>query len=255
MSPARTRSVFVLALSVALGVARPAVAQTIEHARIGRERLLAGMQRSGIPHYERVLPNGARRVYSNVGGGWKLLRRMERILPTGSNVLEILHIAKNANHTLALFDREPVHTQYVGNHWRLRWWSDRLRPSDGALYSAQIQLSDGEATRLRQMLNAALQEQGPEEQAGAQWENGHIRAALGGARCLNCVSTWSEMPLGDNGEPLWRLLGLRASYSGNPHALQQALETEANERVIGITLYGPVVEGFGTAPDQNVTRF
>ena len=63
------------------------------------------------------------------------------------------------------------------------------------------------------------------------------------------------MPVGDGGEPLWRLLGLRASYSGQPKALQTALETEANERVIGITVYGPTLPTFGADQAQNVTRF
>lgn len=211
-----------------------------------------------IRSYERHLPNGITRMYTNVSGR-EGIARMEAILDPKSNVLEILHFdAPNLNHTLALFRRNLVHTQYAEGtgHWRLREWGDRLRPSQHTMYSAQIQLTEAEANRLQERLNAAQAEQGPEHAAGPNWENGHIRVGLG-ERCsgINCVSTWSEMPIGEHGEPLWRVLGLRASYTANPRGLQRALEREGNERVIGITVYGPQVQNFGQNPDRDVVNF
>jgi hypothetical protein len=219
----------------------------------GRNRLLQALRSANAPHYERTMPNGATRVYSHISD--RHLPAMEQALDADSNVLEILHIGKEgANHTLALFARKLLHTQYSqAGHWRLRTWGNRLYTPGHPLYSAQIQLSKSEGDRLRGLLAAAEAEQGNEWNAGPNWENGHISVSLG-KRSINCVSTWSEMPVGDNGEPLYQLLGLPYSYSGNPHGFQKALETQANERVIGVSVYAHQSPGFGADHNQDLFR-
>ena len=199
---------------------------------------------AGIPAYERTLPTGETRVELNPHT-YQQVAALSTELSRGSNVLEIMQ-HQGVVHTKAVFDRELVHTQYQTgtSNWRLRRWGGSLQLTDHTLYSALIQLTPGEAEKLRGLLVAAWQEEGPEATAGDKWEKGHLTAALG-RRNLNCVSTWTEMPIGEHGEPLWKLLGLPMSYSGNPGGLQQALETQGNSKVLGTAIYGPKVEGFG----------
>jgi hypothetical protein len=210
-----------------------------------RARLARTARAAKIPTYERSLGGGVKRVYVNPNGD-DHLRAIEKALPEGSSVLEILHMDGDGSHTLALFDRQLLHTQYkqgTGN-WRLRRWGDALRPSGHRLYSSMISLTAKEAANLRARLKKAFAEQGPEHLAGAGWARGHLRRALGD-QDLNCVSTWSEMPIGAKGEALYELIGLDHSYSGDPRGFQRALEQEGNERVFGISIYGPRLAGFG----------
>lgn len=237
-----------------LGLGRIAAAQHLDGSLAAR--LQSAAQQSGIPHYTRTLPNGARRLCLNPSGTSQL-RAVEGVLGPRANTLEICHIGSpGANHTLAIFNRQMVHVQYANGsgNWRLRsWGGGSLRPSSSKLYSGVIQLSPSEAGRLQQLLQQGFAAQGPEHAAGARWERGNLGNAYG--RSFNCVSFLTEMPLGDRGEPLWRLLGLPHSYSGSPHGLMQALESQANERVVGICVYGPPQPGFGANPAQNQFGF
>jgi hypothetical protein len=220
----------------------------------GKARMDAAAQETGMRTYTRTRSNGLKRRYYNISGP-RQVEATERALDRGSNVLEILHMGTpQAMHTLAIFDRRLLHTQFSQTgKWRLRGWGDRLRPSNGKLYSAMIQLSDSEAGRLRTLLDAAEAEQGPERLAGHNWENGHLRFSLGN-RQINCASTWCGMPVGDAGEPLWRVIGLSGNHSA-ARSFQKALEREGNDRVFGIAVYGPELRDFGSRPDQDVTQF
>ena len=218
-----------------------------------RARMLATAKQAAIPHYERKLANGTQRIYLNPQG--QHLPAMEQALPKGSDVIEIVHIGTpDAFHTMAIFDRELLHSQYspAGN-WRLGSWGDRLRPGYHKLWSAMIQLSPKEAQNMRQRIAAAKAEEGPEYLAGPNWANGHLK--MGGAlgvNGINCVATWCDMPVGEQGERLHQLVGL-PSYSGSPRAFQQALETTANERVFGISVYGPKDPTFLENQNQDKT--
>jgi hypothetical protein len=248
----RRRLLTAVSFALAFGLAAAASAATPAERRAAT---LGTAQAAQIPSFVKKARSGAERVVINPSG-WGHLQAVERLLPQGSNVLEIMHIgASDAYHTMALFDRQLVHTQYISSNWRLRDWGDRLRPSGRPLYSALVHLTDSEAERLRGFIAAAWKEQGPEHAAGDNWERGHIRVSLGGPRYLNCVSTWSEMPVGDHGEPLWKLMGLPGSFSGNPPGLQRALEHDANERVFGLSLYGPAVPNFGADPQAPIFTF
>jgi len=220
-----------------------------------RQQLTTASGNTRMACYQRTLANGARRVYFDPCSA-QHLRVVEGVLHARGNTLEICHIgAPNANHTLGLYNRQLLHVQYRQgtSNWRLRSWGNALRPSARKLYSAVIQLSASEAQRLTDQLQQGIQAQGPENQAGANWERGNLRNASN--RSFNCVSYWSEMPVGDHGEPLWRLLGLRSSYNGNPKGLQRALETEANDKVAGICAYGPQVQGFGQDVGRDLFTF
>lgn len=208
-------------------------------------------EQGGVPVYEHTLPNGQTRLALNPHD-FQQLATVTQELNRGGDVLEILQ-HKGVNHTKAIFDRELVHTQMLmgtGN-WRLRPWGHSLQLSDHTLYSALIHLSPSEGQRLRGLLTAAYAEEGPEYAAGDRWEKGHLGQSMG-RRFLNCVSTWTEMPVGDHGEPLWQLLGLPQSYSGNPTGLQRALETEGNHKILGTVVYGPEVAGFGQNPSARL---
>jgi len=215
-------------------------------------RLTAAARQAGVPHYVRACPNGVQRLYLNPSGSSQL-RAVENVLGNRANTLELCHIGTaNANHTMGIFNRQFVHTQFLNDtgNWRLRYWGGgSLRPSDTKLHSGVIQLTASEANRMQQLLQQGFNAQGPEHTAGARWENGNLNNTYG--RSFNCVSFFTEMPVGDHGEPLWRLLGLPHSFSGNPRGLQQALETHGNERVQGICVYGPQQPGFGNNPNQN----
>ncbi len=56
------------------------------------------------------------------------------------------------------------------------------------------------------------------------------------------------MPLGQNGETLGEIAGIGNNYAGQPRQLQKAFETGGNARIIGVAVYGPKVQGFGTNP-------
>ncbi len=229
-------------LAVLTAVARLAVAAPTAPA--ARAALQQTARQTGMKAYERQLPSGVLRQYVNPSGPHELLA-IERTTGKGSNVLEILHSGTpGAMHTLAKFDGELIHTQYVSQYWRLRSWGDRLRPSAHKLFSAMIQLSPKEGENLRAHIELARQEQGPEALAGANWEKGHIRTALGADKGINCTSTWCGAPIGERGEPLWQVIGLRGN-DWSPHSFQRSLENDANERVFGIAVYGPKLGDFG----------
>lgn len=241
------------AMVALLGLAIAAQAHAESSPAQARGRMMETAKRVAIPHYERKLANGTQRVYLNPQGHH--IPAMEQALPKGSDVIEIVHIGTpEAFHTMAIFDRELLHSQFsdAGN-WRLRTWGDRLRPGNHKLWSAMIQLSPKEAQNMRQRIAAAKVEEGPEYLAGEDWVNGHLK--LGGAlgmNGINCVATWCDMPIGEQGERLHQLVGLR-SYSGSPRGFQQALETDANERVFGITAYGPADPAFVQNQNQDKT--
>ncbi|MBW2736160.1 MAG: hypothetical protein JRH20_27560 [Deltaproteobacteria bacterium] len=220
-----------------------------------RTQLTKGAKKARMKSYVRKMPNGAKRVYFDPSNSQEL-RAVEMVLHQKGNTLEILHSgAPNANHTLGLYNRNLLHAQsWTGSgNWRLRAWGQRLRPSSQKLYSAVIQLTDGEAQRLTERLQQGAKAQGAEPQAGANWERGNLRMATN--RSINCVSYWSEMPIGEGGAPLWKVLGLHSSYTGNPRGLLRALETEGNEKVAGICAYGPKVAGFGADVNRNLFSF
>jgi hypothetical protein len=220
-----------------------------------RNTMTTTAKTNNIPSYERTMPNGTKRVYLNPQQ--QHLNAVEQALPKGSDVIEILHLGTSeAFHTMAIFDRELLHSQYsqAGN-WRLRSWGDRLRSSENKLWSAMISLNPREAANLRARIAAAKAEEGPEHLAGANWENGHLKMGAGsalGVNGINCVATWCDMPIGEKGESLHQLVGLH-SYSGSPRAFQEALEHDANERVFGIAAYGPAIPDFTASPDQDKT--
>ena len=256
----RTRAAAAATLLLTLVLARAVLATkpaAAEGGASGRARVEAATRANGIPAFARRLPNGASRTIMNISGHTHLAA-MEQALGKGSNVLEILSSgAPGAFHTMAIFDRQLVHTQYAQgtSNWRLRSWGNALRPSSSKLYSAMIQLTPEEGTRLRSFLEAGWKEQGPEHLAGNQWERGNLKGGLGGIRCINCVSSWTEMPVGEGSQPLWRVVGLPSSFSGNPQGLQRALETNTNDRVFGVAVYGPTLPAFGAKPDEPVTNF
>lgn len=239
--------------TLALALACSSVASAAGGHEVIQEKLTIAAQKAKIPTYTRKMANGVNRVYVNPNAGAHY-DAMEKVFPKGSAVLQIMHHgAPDAFHTKAIFELNLVHTQYrPGMNWRFRYWGDRLLPTRSKNYSAMIYLTPVEAQNMRDRLNKAFDEQGPEETAGANWEHGHIKGALGIPH-LNCIATWSEMPIGEKGEKLFQLLGLNQSYSGNPRGFQLALEHSANERVFGIGVYGPKVETFGKNPDANVT--
>lgn len=252
----KTRHLTLLALVLALvqGLALSSAEAQRPARGNGKAKMDAAAERTGMRNYTRTMRNGAKRRYYNISGT-RQVEETERALDRDSNVLEILHMgAPNAHHTLAIFDRQLLHTQFSqANHWRLRSWGTRLRPSSGKLYSAMIQLTDGEASRMRELLAAAEVEQGPEHLAGPNWERGHLKLSLGNRR-LNCATTWCDMPVGEGGEPLWKIIGLRHS-PGTARSLQRALETDGNDRVFGYGVYGPEIRDFGAQPDRDVTEF
>jgi len=251
LSPSLRRTSALFALLAFASVARAADKAPADW----RNTMTTTAKNNAIPSYERTLPNGTKRVYLNPQQ--QHLNAVEQTLPKGSDVIEIMHIGTaEAFHTMAIFDRELLHSQFsqAGN-WRLRSWGDRLRPSGTKLWSAMISLNPREAANLRQRIAAAKVEEGPEQLAGPNWANGHLKMGAGsalGVNGINCVATWCDMPIGEKGESLHQLVGLR-SYSGSPRAFQEALERDANERVFGIAAYGPAVPGFTENQNQDKT--
>lgn len=244
-----------LALTLFFGglLARPALAQENNSPAAWRQALQTYGQRNDVRAYTRQCPNGANRVYLNVSGAQDL-RAMEQLLHNRSNVLEVCHIGNGGGtHSLFIFDRQLIHFQYLQgtNNWRLRNWGYGLRPSANKLYSAMIQLTPSEGQKLRTMLSNAAREQGNDEGRWAQ--DGHIQNAMG-QRGFNCTSVISGVPIGDRGESLSQLVGLGGA-SGDPRGFQRSLESNANERVFGICIYGPDMPDFGRNQNQDVFTF
>jgi hypothetical protein len=252
-------------LGVLVLIALPAWAEPRDRAQAispaqARQSLLLLAQQNHVAHYTRRCGNEVERVYLNPSG-MSELAALSRFAGPNSNVLQICHIDPSdvgqpgLMHSLAMYDGKFPHFQYRSgsNNWRLRSWGGGLRPSHNRLYSAFVQLTPSEGARLREMLTNAEREQGPEQTAGANWENGHVRGALGN-RGFNCTSVWSGMPVGDRGESLAQLCGLGGA-SGSPHGFQQELETRANERVIAIGVYGPDLRGFADSPQNKNHTF
>jgi hypothetical protein len=223
-----------------------ATASAHEGAVRTRDRLARAAARLKMPHYlkgNKVVLNPNREVH---------LRALQRILKKGSNVLEIMHVGtSDAQHTLVRFDELFLHMQVLGSHWRLRRLTDDdfkdpdldgrdlLRTSTTPLYSAMIQLEPDEAARLRERLRLAVTEQGPESEAGQDWDRGHIKNAFNG----NCAGVWCGTPLGANGQTLAQISGV--ANGGNPRGLQTELEQGGSDRVFGLAIYGPAIPGFG----------
>lgn len=162
-------------------------------------------------------------------------------------VLEIM-LFQGTQHTLAQFEGQYLHFQYTpAGHWRMRPWANGLRPSNHRMFGAKIQLNEKEAANMRLRLAGIFAEEGPEHLAGPQWENGHIKESLG-ARGFNCASAWCMMPIGENGENVAKIIGI--PVNGDPFSLQRVLETNSNDRVFGIGLYGPQEPNLGANPNQ-----
>ncbi len=242
-------------VAIAFALQTVAVARAAEPARTPaqlRDALATHAQTHGIPAYKRTMAPGNEKVYLNATPAQ--IRALDPLIGQGTDVLQIVHFGEpGAMHTMALFDGEPVHTQYQGANWRLRRWRGPESFSQQHwLYSSVIKLEPGEADSMRKQIAAARVEQGDEAAAGPGWQNGHIRTAFGN-RSFNCCSLWSEMSLGD--APLWKKLGMRYG-GGSPPDFQRRLESEANDRVVGHILYGPKqIPEFGKNPNTNQFTF
>ena len=242
-------------LTAAFWLHSPVQAQA-DRAATARTTIAEKASRQHVPSYRKSARSGAQRLVFNASSN----QEIEAIdNPRGSDVLEIFHVGEpGANHTLARFDGELIHTQYKSSNWRLRSWGDKIRTSNRRIYSAMIQLTTEEASVLRSQIAAARLEQGPEDAAGPNWEAGHIKTSFG-RRSHNCVATWCDAQIGTQGEPLWKIIGLNGSFSGAPKPFQQALEHDANDRVFGLVIYGPSLPQFIEAgkidPAQEVFSF
>jgi hypothetical protein len=210
-----------------------------------RDALTAAAQESGTPSY--VSTNG--RVYVNATTPAHLAA-MDRATGPGTGVLQIMQTG-GTQHTKAKFEGQFLHFQYINgtNNWRMRPWADRMRPSNNKTYSAMIQLTPAEAENLRRRIQGIFAEEGPEENAGQRWENGRIRNSTG-VPSFNCASVWCNMPIGEHGEPVAKIIGIPSV--GDPFSLQQVLESGGNERIFGIGVYGAPVPGFGTDKNARV---
>lgn len=254
-----TRRLALLGLFVAAALAtRPFPADADRRAARPAEaaaRLRAAAARAGVPHYVRKMPSGVERVVLNPADDAQLAA-VEAETGKGSNVLQIIHLGRaDSVHTRAIWNGRLLHFQYAtgSNNWRLRGWGKAFRPRGNMFYGAMIQLSDAEAERLDGFLAAAGAQQGPEADAGHLWANGHITDGLG-IRNINCVAGWCDLPIGDAGEPLWRVAGLGNSYSANPRGFQKALESLGGDRVFGVAVYGQVLRDFLQTSDRDVTH-
>ena len=128
---------------------RPAAARDVANRAPHRSPLSASQMRArlaeraraaGIRTYERRLANGTRRTYTNPSGTDQL-RAMEQMLPKGSNVLEIVHMGtRRVQHTMAIFDRQMVHTQYITGTGKLA--STQLGTRSSAIQQQDVQRSD-----------------------------------------------------------------------------------------------------------------
>lgn len=229
----------------------------VKHRETNQKSLQAVLKASNSKFFTREV-GGSKRLIANVTGQ-EALNSVSKAMGKDSNVLQILHIGKSSiSHTMAMFDGQLVHTQHVGGtqNWRLRNWGDMLRNSNTKMYSAFISLSPAEAGKLRSTLAQAQKDQGPENQAGANWANGKLKnTSLGGCRSFDCATTWTDMPLGKGGETLGEIVGFGSSYSRHPRTLQKKLETGGNDRIIGVAVYGPKIDNFAANPAKDVVEF
>lgn len=204
-------------------------------------------QKAGIPHY--VNTNG--KVVFNPHDQLHL-NAIAPLSQSGNGVLELM-LVEGVQHTLGHFEGKFIHFQYINGtgNWRMRPWAERLRPSGRRMFGAQIQLSPVEAANMRARIAGIFAEQGPEHLAGPRWENGKIRDSIG-VKYFNCASAWCEMPIGEHGESVAKIIGIPSS--GDPFSLARHLEANSNERVFGIGIYGPKQNQFGAIPNQVWTR-
>lgn len=209
--------------------------------------LVDAAKRANIPHY--VAPSG--KVVYNPHTA-QHLQEIEPLSTPGSGILQIMLMEGN-QHTLGHFEGKYIHFQYINgtNNWRMRPWADRLRPSNKRMFGALIQLSPEEAANMRTRIAGIYAEEGPEHLAGPKWENGNIKKSLG-VPYFNCASAWCEMPIGEKGESVARVIGIPST--GEPFSLQRSFETSGNEKVVGIGLFGPPQENLGADPNQRFAR-
>lgn len=212
-----------------------------------KQALVEAAQRANIPHY--VAPNG-KVVYNPHQVDH--LGPIEAVSTPGSGILQIM-LVDGMQHTLGHFEGKYIHFQYINgtSNWRLRPWADRLRLSQHRMFGAMIQLSPEEAANMRTRLAGIFAEEGPEHLAGPNWANGHIKQSVG-VPYFNCASAWCDMPIGQNGESVAKVIGIPSS--GDPFTLQRTLETGGNEKVVGIGLFGPKQENLGQDPNQRFAR-
>lgn len=204
-------------------------------------------QKAQIPHFV----NASGKIVYNPHAA-EHMHAVEKLSTPGSGVLQIMQMQGN-QHTLGHFEGKYIHFQYrTGtSNWRLRTWADKLRPSSKRMFGAMIQLSPKEAENMRTRLAGIFAEQGPEEAAGRNWENGHITGSVG-VRHFNCASAWCEMPIGEKGESVAQLIGIPSS--GEPFSLQRSLETGGNEKIVGIGLFGSKQERLGHNPNERFAQ-
>lgn len=222
-------------------------APTVRTPEQTKAALVEAAQRTGMPHF--VTPGG-KVVYNP--HAQQHMHAVEAISTPGSGILQIFQF-QGVSHTLGHFEGQYIHLQHLTgtNNWRMRPWTDRLRPSSSRMFGAMIQLSPTEAANMRTRLAGVFAEQGPEHAAGRQWENGHITDSMG-ARSFDCATGWCQMPVGQNGESVARLIGI--PEWGSPYSLQRSLETGGNEKVVGVGLFGPVQPNLGQNPHETFVR-
>jgi hypothetical protein len=201
-----------------------------------------------LPFHERVLPNGEKRVVVNVTKQDDL-NKLSQLTGRGQNVLQIVHINKpGLMHTMAMFDGELIHLQTPTNFrtWQLNQWGYNLRESSSQTYSAMIHLTPGEATNLRGRIKTA--------RAQMQTTPDNTMTDAFGTRGMNCASGWCGLPLGEHNEPLWQLTGLRGD-NGHPWSFEQELERTSSNRVFGLAIFGPKIEGFEKKAGEQLFQF
>lgn len=240
MHPQRLALAAFAVLALAANFAHAAY-DTPAAAKLGLKKLA---EKKGIKSHE-VTRGNVKRLAVNVNTADQLAA-IEAELGKGQNVLQIVHSAnRQSMHTLAIFDGEMIHLQTPDNFntWQLNTWGYHLRPSANKMYSAMIHLTPQESQNLRERVKNARTQQ-------AKSPKGTFQDAFG-ARHMNCASGWCGVPIGEKGEPLWKLAGLHGD-NGNPFGFQLELERTGNERVFGLAVYGPALNNFENAPPQPV---
>jgi len=237
----RRHTVFALAL-VGLLATHAQAQQFNPQQHVGR--MQAAIQQAGGTCFTRQLPNGKQRLCFNTGNQ-RALDAACQVAGRGANVIQICHLnLPGLMHTMGMFDGGSPHFQTPDNFrtWRLNSWGGPYH-SNRQIYSAFIQLTPSESSRLKQLFTEATQQQqaNPNRTITAAWARG------------NCASLWTNLPVGDHGETLGQLVGV--GTQSHPHYLQKALETQANERVFAVGVYGPAINGFGQNPNQPLFTF
>ena len=209
------------------------------------EALLHSAKSLDIPHFSSITQEGTQRVFLNPST-LEQIQTIQAHLRNDATVLELCFTGRYSPHARAILGEHHTHVEKSDSRrsesWQLLNWGP-IRPTSGRVFTALIQLTAEESSKYNTELKKGFEIQ----EQGSPGTPGLLASVY--QRYFDCASFFTALPIGDNSEPLWQLIGLDGAYRNDLRGLMEALVVNTNNRVIGICTYGQKQENFGCEDD------